>query len=138
MVDILRSAHSGIRWIVLLLIVIVLIKYLIGWISKSEFTRLDNQLWLGLINSVRLQLVLGLILLIISIVNVGMVRQFLEHGVTNIIVVGLLEGLGGRFRRIEDGPTKHRNLFFLVLVADILIYVAVASILGFDWLLNLR
>ena len=136
--EILRMSHSGIRWIVLVLIVIVLIKSLIGWLGKQEYTLIDRQLWVGLLYSVRIQFVLGLILLIISIVNIGMVRQFLEHAVTNIIVVGLLEGLGGRFSRIENDTIKHRNYFLLVLAADILIYIAVASILGFNWLFQFR
>ena len=49
MYDFLKAAHDGIRWIVVLMAVIVLIKTLIGWLGNQDYTKLDRQLWLGLV-----------------------------------------------------------------------------------------
>lgn len=128
---ILREAHSGIRWIVVLLLLVVLIKSLVSWLSKSDYTRLDRQLWLGLVNAMGIQLLLGLILIVWSMFLVGMVGRFWEHAIVNIVAVGGIM-YGARFKNLEDIP-RHRNTFILVLVVCVLIYFGVARVGG--WVL---
>ena len=57
-----KEIHSGLRWLILALIVIVIVKYLISWMQKKSFTSTDNLLGLILIIGVDLQFLLGLIL----------------------------------------------------------------------------
>ena len=64
MLNFLINLHDGIRWIVVVLILIVLIKSLIGWLGNQSYTKLDRQLWMGMVNAVGIQFLLGLIILI--------------------------------------------------------------------------
>ncbi|MEM9776098.1 MAG: hypothetical protein AAF902_16085 [Chloroflexota bacterium] len=131
MYDFLVAMHDGIRWIVVLLAVIVLIKTLVGWLGKQEYTKLDRQLWLGLVNSAAIQLLLGLVLVGWLIVNIGfsdMFTAFGAHVITNIIAIGVLM-YAARFKKLSD-VLQHRNKFFAVLVSSGLIYFAVATVNG--------
>jgi hypothetical protein len=55
-----KDLHSYIRWIVLILAIVVIVKYLIGWLQKKSFTQTDNRLGLFLIITIDIQLLLGL------------------------------------------------------------------------------
>ena len=58
--------HSYFRYVVLALLVITVIKSLIGFFSKKEFSALDNKLGLFLLASVHLQFVVGIALYFVS------------------------------------------------------------------------
>ena len=137
MYDFLKAAHDGIRWIVVLMAVIVLIKTLVGWLGSQDYTKLDRQLWLGLVNSAAIQFLLGLVLIIWLPFNYNatfsdeIFRVGLEHAVTNIIAVGILM-YAARFKKLSD-VLQHRNKFFAVLISAILIYVAVSRVGGWPW-----
>lgn len=57
-----KEIHNILRWIVLLLAVVTIVKYLIGWFGKSSFKTLDNRLSLFYVSSLDLQLLIGLFL----------------------------------------------------------------------------
>ena len=132
MYDILVAAHSGIRWIVVLMAVIVLIKTLIGWLGSQDYTKLDRQLWLGLVNSAAIQLLLGIVLVVWRLVSGlgfgGLFSLYGEHIVTNIIAIAILM-YAARFKKLAD-TLQHRNKFFAVLISAALIYFAVARVGG--------
>ena len=137
MYDLLKAAHDVLRWLVVLMAVIVLIKTLIGWLSSQDYTKLDRQLWLGLINSAGIQFVLGLILIIWLPFNYNaslsdaIFRRGIEHAIVNVIAVAILM-YAARFKKLS-GPLQHRNKFFSVLISTILIYVAVTTVGGWPW-----
>lgn len=58
----LLHTHSILRWIVLFLAVWVVVKYLIGWLGKNNFTRADDKLGLFFIIGMHSQLLIGLLL----------------------------------------------------------------------------
>ena len=58
----LKDAHSYWRWIILALAVIVVVKYLAGWLAKQKFTSLDNRLNLVYVTALDIQLLFGLAL----------------------------------------------------------------------------
>lgn len=58
----IKEFHSGLRWIILALAAIVVIKYLAGWVGKKRFTSLDNKLSLFYVSALDIQLLLGLVL----------------------------------------------------------------------------
>ena len=132
MYDILVAAHSGIRWIVVLMAVIVLIKTLIGWLGSQDYTKLDRQLWLGLVNSAAIQLLLGIVMVIWLLVSGlgfgGVFGLYGEHILTNIIAIAILM-YAARFKKLAD-TLQHRNKFFAVLISAALIYFAVARVGG--------
>jgi uncharacterized protein YacL len=54
--------HSWLRWILLLLALIVIIRAFYGWFGNKDFLRADNTSTLLLVSLFHIQLVLGLIL----------------------------------------------------------------------------
>ena len=134
MYNFLVAAHDGIRWIVVLLAVIVLIKTLVGWLANQDYTKLDRQLWLGLVNSAAIQLLLGLVLvgwLLFTIGFSNMFTAFGAHVVFNITAIAVLM-YAARFKKLSD-VLQHRNKFFAVLVSSGLIYFAVLTVNGWPW-----
>ncbi|MCB0189700.1 MAG: hypothetical protein KDE31_35760 [Caldilineaceae bacterium] len=59
---ILKEAHSGWRYIVLLLLAVVIVKYVIGWLQKGQWTNLGRRLGLFTTIAVDIQMLLGLII----------------------------------------------------------------------------
>ena len=57
-----KEIHSILRWVVLALALVTIVKYLMGWMSKSSFKSLDNRLSLFYVSSLDLQLLIGLFL----------------------------------------------------------------------------
>ena len=62
MYHIVLFIHSWIRWIILLLSVIVIIKSFIGWKQKLDYKKSDNKLSIILVSLYDVQLLLGLLL----------------------------------------------------------------------------
>ena len=64
MYDIFLSIHSWLRWIILLVSVVVIIKSLAGLFGGSEYKKLDNILAASFVGTMHLQLLIGLVLYI--------------------------------------------------------------------------
>jgi len=62
MYEILLTTHSWIRWIILLLALIVIIKSFAGWRGNKPYGKGDNGLSAAFIGTLHLQLLIGLIL----------------------------------------------------------------------------
>lgn len=60
--NIALHAHSGFRWLVLLLVIVATIKSLIGLFSSGKYSKLDNILAVSFVGTMHLQLLIGLIL----------------------------------------------------------------------------
>ena len=56
------AVHNILRWIVLILLVIALVRALWGWLGKNEYTSLDRKVGLFYSVSLDIELLLGLIL----------------------------------------------------------------------------
>lgn len=131
MISFLVGLHDGIRWIVVLLVIAVLIRTLIGWLSNRPVVKLDRQLWLGMVNAVAVQVILGLVIIIWRTVQIGFVRPFWEHAILNLAAAGVII-YAARFKKLED-TLHHRNKFIATVVTAVLIFLAVASVNG--WVL---
>src|ERR1051325_1491488 len=66
MYHILLQTHSILRYLVLLMLLIVIVRFVFAKISKRSYNNLDNRLSIFMIMSVHLQFVLGLALYFIS------------------------------------------------------------------------
>ena len=64
--DILFRIHSDTRWLIVLVGVVALAKFLIGWLGKGKFQKFDRILTSAFSGLVDLQVLLGLIFLIWS------------------------------------------------------------------------
>jgi hypothetical protein len=122
--DILLMIHSIVRWLLVLVTVITLVKFAIGWLQKSSFTSLDARLFDAFLGLITLQWVLGLILLI----GMEMVRFRLEHAFMMTVAVGVAH-MGNRWRKAEEA-IKFRNFTIILLVVMLLVFVGVMVIPG--------
>jgi hypothetical protein len=125
-VDIVRTIHGEVRWLVAIVAIIVIIKFAIGLIQKSEYKPIDRGLMSGLVGLIDINFLLGLIL-IFSLGFQGRAR--LEHAGTMFIAV-LLAHSNAAWRKSDDSAKKFRNNLILVIVVLALVFVGVTSIRG--------
>ncbi len=62
MYEIILMTHSFLRWVVLILALITVVKYLIGWLQKKSFTASENKISLFYSIAMDIQLIVGLVL----------------------------------------------------------------------------
>ena len=60
--NIVFHAHSGLRWLILLLVVVIILKSFIGWFSGGSYSKFDKILGSATVGFLDLQLLLGLVL----------------------------------------------------------------------------
>jgi hypothetical protein len=125
---ILKQAHSGWRWIVLLLILITVVKALIGWQAKQKWTALDTRLLLYTRISVYIQVALGLLLYVMGPYWLDM-RFTGEHVLLALLAVGGLEFGAGRAKK-SKGARMFMFAFIGFFIALVLIYVALQAVGG--------
>lgn len=112
--NILFLAHSGLRWLVCLVAVIALIKFLIGWLRGGQFKGMDRGLMSGFSGLMDLQVTLGIILLLWNgFMGTGFPRYRLEHGLI-MIVAAVVAHLSVRWKNADD-TTRFRNNSLLII-----------------------
>jgi len=117
--DFLLSLHSIVRWVVVVVALIALVKFAAGWLGKMPFKSMDRGLMSGFTGVLDLQFLLGLILLFVK----GFEPYRLEHAGTMIVALVLVH-LARRWRSAPD-TIRFRNNFLVILVAMLLIIVGV-------------
>lgn len=134
----LLHAHSGLRYIALALLVISVIIAFISWTGKKPFTEGNRKLYLFTMISGHIQLLIGLVLTITSIVPmisaVGMgevmknpeSRFFAVEHPSMMILALIFLTVGHSMSKKTEAPTnKHRFIFVFYLLALILIFFAI-------------
>lgn len=75
MFGVLLILHSGIRWLVLITLLLMLFRSYRGWARQLDFNRSDNVLRLLTVSCAHLQLLIGLVLYVLS----PLVRYFYNY-----------------------------------------------------------
>jgi hypothetical protein len=128
----LLGLHSGVRWLVVLVTLVILVKLIINLAQQGRFDPLTQRLmaiWSGLAS---LQGLIGIILFIaLGQFDVG---YRWAHAVTLMIAVAV----ANQYRRFKDAPDpiKNRNYLVIVLVVLALIFIGVALLPGERWFLR--
>jgi uncharacterized membrane protein YphA (DoxX/SURF4 family) len=121
--------HSIVRGVILLVAVVAIIKFAIGWLRGSEFKGMDRGLMSGFSGLMDLQVTLGLILLLWSgFAGVGFPRYRLEHAVL-MIIAAVVAHLNARWRNAED-KVRFRNDLFIILASLVLILLGISVLPG--------
>lgn len=136
MYDILRSAHSGWRYIVLILLLVAVVKAVAGWLGNKTYTEGDRKLNLFTLISAHIQLLIGLALYIMGgwykMASAGApaVRYFkMEHISMMILAIILITIGNSRSKKVIGGLAKNRaiSIFFglalIIIVVSILLMV---------------
>ncbi|GGH10739.1 cytochrome B [Pedobacter zeae] len=128
--DILKSAHSGWRYVVFLLLVIAVIKALSGWFGNKTYTEGDRKLNVFTLISAHIQLLIGLVLYFsegwykLSSAGAPVVRYFkMEHISMMIIAIILITVGNAKSKKVADAVAKHRTIAVFFGLALILIIV---------------
>ncbi len=122
----LTTIHGELRWLVALAALVVVVKFLIGWLGKRDYTALDRTLLTILTIVLDINVLLGLILLFF---NGGFSGPRLEHA-TTMLLAAVAAHMTAIWRRSTDSPTKYRNQLLLVLLALALVFLGVFRLRG--------
>ena len=120
------TLHSIVRWLVVIVAVIALVRYALVMAGKAQSSRMDRGLMSGYSGLLDLNVVLGLIL----IIGLGFTMQRIEHAVTNIIAVLVAHFLAQRAKKIEDARLQARTNLLGVVISIVIIVGGVALIGG--------
>ncbi len=131
MYQILRSAHSGWRYIVLLLLVIAVGKALFGWLGKKPYTEGDRKLNVFTLISAHIQLLIGLALYFLgdwykadSSNAVGRYWK-IEHISMMIVAIILITVGNAKSKKAIEAVAKHRTISIFFGLALIIIIVTI-------------
>ncbi|MCA6364638.1 MAG: cytochrome B [Bacteroidetes bacterium] len=130
----LDHAHSGLRWIALLLLVFAGFKALAGWLGNKPYQPLDRKLATFTVISVHLQLVIGLILYFVSptvsealndfgaAMKVPALRFFaLEHLLGMVVAIAFVTIGSASAKRATTDVAKHKRTAIWFLLGLLLI-----------------
>lgn len=136
MINILISAHSGLRWVVLILLVVTIVDSLIRMYRPVNET--DKKLALFTLISVHTQALLGLLLYFFGekvtniianqhwIMKDGVNRFWVVEHLAGMILAAVLITIGySRAKRMSEKWAKHRMIFVYYFVGFILIMLSI-------------
>lgn len=141
----LLHAHSGLRWILLVLIVWALIKAVSGWTGKKEYQKSDRLSALLALIFTHIQLLIGLVLYFISpkvsfqsgVMESQVLRFYtVEHISMMIIAIALITFGFSSAKRLSESLDKHKRI---AITYGISLLIIIASIpwpfrgLGAGW-----
>jgi asparagine N-glycosylation enzyme membrane subunit Stt3 len=138
MYKILQSAHSGWRYIVLILLVLAFVQALAGWFGKKPYTEGNRKLNVFALISAHIQLVFGLLLYFLgdwfkADSSVALTRYWkMEHIGMMVFAIILITVGNARSKRTEEGSAKHRTIALYFGLALLVIVVAILQMTKAD------
>ncbi len=128
---ILKSAHSGWRYVVFLLLVVAVIQALAGWFGKKTYTEGNRKLNVFTLISAHIQLVFGLILYFLSpltkMASSEAIGRYwkMEHISIMILAIVLITVGNAKSKKVTDAVAKHKNIAIFFGLALVFIVVAI-------------
>lgn len=127
--------HSWLRWIVLVLALLVIVKSFLGWQGKKTYGKGDNALSASFVGSLHLQLLIGLVLyFFLSPITTSAFQDFggamkaasirywaVEHIFVMILAVIIAQIGRTRSKKAGTDVKKFKNATIFYLIALILI-----------------
>ena len=131
MYEFLVMAHSGWRYLVVLALVVVLVKYLIGLLGKGKWTSLDTTLAKVTNIVIEVQWLLGLIVWIAGSWWSNDLRGLAwEHPITMTVAVAAMSILSRRALRAPTDAGKFSGSILAYVVTAILVILGIFVGLG--------
>jgi hypothetical protein len=128
----LLHTHSSLRYVVLIMLLVVIVKSLLGMVNKKPFVKVDNTLSLILLIVTHLQFVTGLILYFVSDAvqfGPGAMTDYrywtVEHIFSMTIAVVLITVARSTSKRMTDDTAKHKRLFIFNTIALVIVVVTI-------------
>jgi hypothetical protein len=127
--NILLMAHSGIRWLIVLIALVAIVKFMIGWLRGGQFKGMDRGLMSGFSGLMDLQMTLGIIFLLWNgFTGAGFPGYRLLHGFI-MIAAAVVAHMSARWKTADD-ITRFRNNLFLIVGSLLLVLVGIAILPG--------
>ena len=130
----LLHLHSALRYVVLILLIVAIVRAITGYVQRKNFTNTDNTVGLFLLASTHLQALLGLILYVISPLMAPIFADFggsmknpdlrfwaVEHIAAMLIAVVLITVGRVKSKKALDPLVKHKHAAVFFSIAFILI-----------------
>ena len=129
----LQHAHSGLAYLALLALVLVIIWALVGALSGREFQEKDRKIALIAFIICHIQLLVGLILYFVSPLGFSLLAgggamadatarlTALEHPLINILAIVLVSVGFIRAKKLESSTAKFRSIYMMYAVGLVLI-----------------
>jgi len=136
MYNLLHLTHSIVRYFLLIIILFVILRSLMGWLNKSAYSKMDDQLSLGLFIFTHTQLLLGIILFFVSPIVIfsgasmkdPTARYWLvEHNTGMIIAIVLISIARISSKKMTEAVAKHRRMFIFNFIALLIIVLMIAQ-----------
>jgi len=128
----LVHAHSGLRWVVLLLLVAAVAIALSKWLGRSGYTDGNRKLYLFTMIAVHTQLVIGLVLYFISpkvdfsLISDKLYRFYTVEHTTGMLIAIVLVTIGySRSKRAANATTKQRLIGIFYGIGLLLILASI-------------
>mgnify|MGYP001443661188 CR=1 FL=1 len=122
----LITIHGEFRWLVVLAAVVVIIKFLIGWLGKREYASLDRTLLMVYTILLDINVLMGLIILFFG---GGFTGPRLEHA-TTMILAALAAHMTAVWRKSTNSTLKYRNQLLMVILSVLLVIFGVIRLRG--------
>ena len=146
MYNALLGAHSGLRWLLVISLVIALIKATVGWLGNKKYTKIDNVVALALVSFTHIMAILGLVLYFVS-PSVKWTKETMgdsftrfwsmEHGLIMLIVVVLITIGRVKSKKATTDLLKHKKGAIFYSIATVLILwagIIKPFLLGNGWI----
>ena len=132
----LIHTHSLLRYLVLILLLLVIVRSFLGFSNKQAFTKIDNVLGLTLFSVTHTQLLVGLILYFFSshfvMFNAAAMKDPIvrywtaEHVVMMLIAIVFITLARITSKKMNVDTAKHKRMFIFNALALVIILVAIA------------
>ncbi len=136
----LLHIHNLLRWVILILLVLSIVKAWQGWMGKKVFTPRDKKIWLFTMIAAHITLLLGLYQ--VAFGRFGFMMNslpegtsfmkdkffrfyWIEHPVGMIIAIVLITLGYGMSKKAVTDEVKYKKAFYYFLVALIIILVSI-------------
>ena len=127
--SILFQAHSGIRWLVMLALLFVVLRFVVGLTTKSDYDPLAENLLMGFVAVLTLQWVLGAVYFLVSGLTAGNLLDGAPHLLVMTAAVGVSHTMRGRWTDKSDA-IRYRNELLLTLGVALAVFVGVLLLPG--------
>jgi hypothetical protein len=134
MYQIFLPIHIFFKYAILLLILVVVVKSLVGWLSKSQFSKGDNILSVLVMAFAHMQFFIGLVLYFVS-PNVQFTEGFMKNPALrywsiehiSLMLVAIILITIGRIssKKAKNDAAKHKKLFLFTALGFLLIVVSI-------------
>ena len=131
MYEILKSAHSGWRYIVLILLVVAVLQALMGWFGNKTYTEGNRKLNVFALITAHVQLVFGLVLYFLSPLTKGPMADAVfrywkvEHVTMMVLAIVLITVGNAKSKKAKDAVAKHKTIAIFFGIALILILASI-------------